>query len=242
MVLSHIALINRPAQAGAASEGEASDSNVEWYPEGRLILWCALIALALMTITVLVIGGSAAGFQIAIDNGLERFLENMSQTISAAELEQIRPVVAVMSQFAAQITASVWLLATLFNFWIGSRILTASSRSPRPWAPFGSYALPRSALGALAASCLLAFMPGTLGLIGSIGLSLMTTTFAIIGMAALHGLTMGNPMRVFILSSVYLILLVFIWIIILPLVLLGLADLLWDLRGKRAAMAAGNDE
>ncbi|NNE20969.1 MAG: hypothetical protein HKN11_00015, partial [Rhizobiales bacterium] len=44
VLLSYLALINRPAQAGLGLEGEAADSEIEWYPEGRLILWCAVIA------------------------------------------------------------------------------------------------------------------------------------------------------------------------------------------------------
>ena len=53
---------------------------------------------------------------------------------------------------------------------------------------------------------------------------------------------MGNPMRVFILSSVYLALFVLSWVIMLPLVILALADMMLNLRQRRAATAGGQDD
>ncbi len=242
VLLSHLALISRPVQAVGAAEGEAADSDVEWYPEGRLILWCAAITCALMIAAIFVIGGGADGFHAAVNSRLDEGIAIISDRISEAELARLRQWSQVFSKIAAPLAASILLLSTLFNMWVASRVLTVSARSPRPWAPFGSYALPRTASLALSGAALAAFLPGTLGLIGWTALSLMITTFTIIGLATLHGLTMGNPMRVFILSSVYLALFVLSWVIMLPLVILALADMMLKLRQRRAAAAGGQED
>ncbi len=241
VLLSHLALINRQAQAGAASEGEAADQQVEWYPEGRLILWCALAAGVLMTATVFVVGGTAEGFEATVTEALETILKQMAGTMRADELVQVRQAVSFFAKLAAPLAAAIWLLSTLLNLWIASRLLRASGRSPRPWAPFASYTLPRSAGLILGGSLVAAMLPGTLGLIGLIAAMLMVTVFTVIGLATLHGLTLGNPMRGIILASTYMALFVLTWIAMLPLVILALADQQFNLRDRQSS-AGPQDE
>ncbi|MGI9464275.1 MAG: hypothetical protein ACR2OM_10060, partial [Aestuariivirgaceae bacterium] len=242
VLISHLALINRPAGASGAAEGEAADNDVQWYPEGRLILWCGLIACALMTLTIFVIGSGAEGFQAIVKTSLDTLVAQIAEGVDPDELAKVQQAIAVFARFAAPIAACVWLLSTLFNLWAASRILDASQRSPRPWAPFSSYALPRTSTIAMAVAVAASFMPGTLGLIGLVGIALMTTIFTIIGLAALHGVTMGNPMRPFILATTYLALFVLSWVVMLPLVILALADLMFNLRQRRAASMPGPND
>ncbi len=242
VVLSHLALKNRPAGVGGAVEGEAADDDVEWYPEGRLILWCALIACALMTITIFVIGGSAEGFEAIVKNSLDAVVAQVTEGVGPDELTRVQQAIQVFSKFAAPIGACVWLLSTLFNLWAASRILNTSGRSPRPWAAFRSYALPRTSTLAIAVAICASFVPGTIGLIGLVGVALMTTIFTIIGLAVLHGVTLGNPMRPFMLATTYAALFVLSWVIMLPLVVLALVDLIFDLRRRRAAATTGKND
>ena len=242
VLLSHLALINRPALAGVQAEGEAIDAETEWYPEGRLILWCALVACVLMTATIFVIGGDAEGFQAQVRKVLDAIMAQMSSGIAAEDLDSFRKAIDVFARLAAPLAAAIWLLSTLLNLWIASRILGASGRSPRPWAPFASYSLPKMAGLALAGSIVATLLPGTLGLIALIGLMLMTTVFTVIGLATLHGLTIGNPMRSFILASAYLALFVLSWVVMVPLVLLALVDMQFDLRARQRSAAGPQDE
>jgi hypothetical protein len=242
IVISHLALINRPARADGPEEGEASDNKTEWYPEGRLILWCAGIGCALMTATVFLIGGSADGFNEVVQQHFAAILAQISQTMPIDEVEAVKKVAEIFLPLVAPVSASIWLLATLLNIWIASRILRGSGRSPRPWAPFSSYTLPRAATLWLGGAGAASFLPGTLGLIGQIGFSLMVTVFTIIGLSAVHGLTIGNPMRAIILGTLYLSLLVLSWIIVLPLMILALADQQFNLRQRRLKPGGTDDE
>lgn len=242
VLLSHLALINRPAQTGIAEEGEAADSDTEWYPEGRLILWCAGVACALMTATIFLVGGSAEGFQAQVKSMLDLIVQQMSASNASDELANLQQVMDVFAKLAAPLAAAVWLLSTLLNLWVASRILNAANRSPRPWAPFASYSLPKSAGFALAGSLLASMLPGTLGFIALIAFTLMITVFTVIGLATLHGLTIGNPMRAFILASAYLALFVLSWVVMVPLVVLALVDLQFNLRARARKAANPQDE
>ena len=242
VLLSRLALINRPAQAGIALEGEAVDSQTEWYPEGRLILWCAVIACALMTATMFVVGGNAEGFQVQVRAALDAMMTQMSSGMAPEDLANFEKAIDVFARLAAPLAAAIWLLATLLNLWIASWILKASNHSPRPWAPFAGYALPKSAGLILAGTMLASLLPGTLGLIALIGLMLMTTVFTVIGLATLHGLTIGNPMRSFILTSVYLALFVLSWVVMVPLIILALVDMQFNLRARKRTAAGPQDE
>lgn len=234
VLLAHLSLISRPAQTGTTAEGEAADQGTEWYPEGRLILWCAGVAGVLMMLSVFILGGSAEGFHEVVRSGLETMTSQIGDDLTEEQLVQLRRGVDLFSRLAAPLAASIWLLATLFNMWAASRILAASGHSRRPWAPFSSYSLPKPAGAALAASSLAAFLPGTFGLIGLVALFLLITVFMIIGLAALHGLTRGNPMRVFILSTTYMALMFLGGIAVIPLVILALIDLVFGLRQRRS--------
>ena len=94
----------------------------------------------------------------------------------------------------------------------------------------------------LAGAIVATLLPGTLGLIGQIGVMLMITIFTIVGLATLHGLTIGNPMRPFILGSTYLALFVLSWVIMVPLVVLALVDLQFNLRARKRSAAGPQDE
>lgn len=242
VLLSHLALINRPAQTGTALEGEATESQTEWYPEGRLILWCAVVACVLMTATIFVVGGNAEGFQEQVKAILDLMMQQLSVSIAPEEMANFRKVMDVFAKLAAPLAAAIWLLSTLLNLWVASRILNSANRSPRPWAPFASYSLPKSAGFMLAGTILASMLPGTLGFIALIAFMLMTTVFTVIGLATLHGLTIGNPMRAFILASAYLALLVLSWVIMVPLVILALVDLQFNLRARARKAASPQDE
>ncbi|NNE24434.1 MAG: DUF2232 domain-containing protein [Rhizobiales bacterium] len=195
-----------------------------------------------MTATIFVVGGNAEGFQAQVRAALDAMMAQLSSGIAAEDLANFQKAIDVFARLAAPLAAAIWLLATLLNLWIASAVLKASNRSPRPWAPFASYSLPKSAGLILAGTMLAALLPGTLGLIAMIGLMLMTTVFTVIGLATLHGLTIGNPMRSFILTSAYLALFVLSWVMMVPLIILALADMQFNLRARKRSAAPTQDD
>jgi hypothetical protein len=61
----------------------------------------------------------------------------------------------------------------------------------------------------------------------------LLTAYAILGFAVVHSITRGMAMRPFVLGGVYTVIVLF-WPVAIGLILLGLADTAFDLRGRVA--------
>ena len=70
-------------------------------------------------------------------------------------------------------------------------------------------------------------------MIGSVFSASLLTAYAILGFAVLHMMTRGRSGRPFVLSGIYVAVIVFLWPALL-MALLGLADTAFDLRGRAA--------
>ena len=242
VLLSHLSLINRPASGGPSSEGEAADSDTEWYPEGRLMLWCAGVVLVVTLTSIFAYSGSFDALQAEIRGTFDKVIEEVRLEVSPEQLVFLRRMANFISLYFAPLIASSWLLSTLLNMWIASSLLTSSGRSHRPWAPFSSYALPKSAAIVLAALTVASFvLSGMPGMIASTGLALMLTIYGIIGLAALHGLTLGRPRRGLMLMWVYLGLILVGGLVFVLLVILALVDQQFNLRARVQATQSGGD-
>lgn len=245
IILSRVALINRPGQAvqgGKAAEGEVSDKGIEWYPEGRLVLWCAGLAVAMMALTIVIAGPDAESFQIAVSEQVELVFAEVAKQMPNVDKQQLDKASKAFVVLLPPLAATIWLLSTLFNLWAASRLLTASGRSLRPWAPFHQLTFPRASLAAIAGSILLAFVPGFIGLIGSIAVAVILMAFTLLGLAVIHSLTLGNPMRGFLLVSLYIALFIMGWVLILPLAGLGIMDMFLGMRARAAGTGPPNPD
>ena len=232
VALSRLALISRPAPDTSSNEGEASDQGVEWYPEGRLVLWCAGLAIALMTAIVLIAGPDAESFRATVSQQIEHAFTEVSKQIPDMDKKQLDQIASMLVVLLPPAAGAIWLLTTLFNLWAAGRLLTVSGKSLRPWAPFYKLAFPRAALMALGGSILLAFVPGVIGLIAGIAAAVFAVAFTVLGLAVIHSLTLGNPMRLFMLASLYTILLVMGWVLIVPIAGLGILDMFLGIRAR----------
>ena len=236
-VLSWLALRSRPADEAPPVEGEPQVNGRQWYPEGRLVLWAAMIAAALTSLGMLLIGASADSFRASLEDQVGQMLTAMGEEVEGDELDQMVSVIAFMLPVAA---ASIWLLATLVNMKLGARILAAFDRSPRPWARFGALTFPRRAVWLLPAALAAAMLPGMAGIIGSVFAAAMLTAFALAGLAVLHGLTEGMAARAPLLGGLYLALILLNWLLLLPLAMLTMLDMAFGMRARTAANLPSN--
>jgi hypothetical protein len=236
-VLSWLALRSRPADEAPPVEGEPQVNGRQWYPEGRLVLWAAMIAAALTSLGMLLIGASADSFRATLEDQVGQMLTAMGEEVEGDELDQMVSVIAFMLPVAA---ASIWLLATLVNMKLGARILAAFDRSPRPWARFGALTFPRRAVWLLPAALAAAMLPGMAGIIGSVFAAAMLTAFALAGLAVLHGLTEGMAARAPLLGGLYLALILLNWLLLLPLAMLTMLDMAFGMRARTAANLPSN--
>ena len=231
VILSRLALTSRPAQ-GPPNEGEAFDRGQQWYPEGRLVLWAAAMAGALLTLVILALGPDAESFRATLSQAGARFSQSLGAGMPAEQQAEVARWVDFMMQLAPAASAAAWVAGMTLNLIIASRLLTRLGMSIRPWAPFASLAYPRRAGLALAGACVLSFMPGTTGLIGMVFAAPMLTAFAILGLAVVHHLLIGHQARVPLLTGLYGTLILLSWVLALPLVALGLAELGFGIRAR----------
>jgi hypothetical protein len=237
-VLSWLALRSRPADEAPPLEGEPQVNGRQWYPEGRLVLWAAVIAAALTSLGMLLIGASADSFRASLEDQVGQMLTAMGEEVEGDELDQMVSVIAFMLPIAA---ASIWLLATLVNMKLGARILAAFDRSPRPWARFGALTFPRRAVWLLPAALAASMLPGMAGVVGSVFAAAMLTAFALAGLAVLHGLTEGMTARAPLLGGLYLALILLNWLLLLPLAMLTMLDMAFGMRARTANLPSNRD-
>lgn len=231
VVLTSLALKHRQAAATPPREGEVTAGGLEWYPEGRIVLWAAALATALMVLTLLVGGGDAESFRAAIRDVAHR-VGTMVAGEDAARAQDLAAFADLMVIVIPLAAAVMWHVATMACFWLAARIVTLSGSSLRPWAAFGAMRFPPTSVVALLAASLAALLPGLAGFAGSLALAAMTSAFMLLGLAVVHGLTAGIGGRGLILASLYVALLVLNWLLVPPLVALALADMVFGLRAR----------
>ncbi len=230
VILVHLASQWRQASGGPEGEATGEDGR-EWYPEGRLLLWTAFMGGTLMSITLLMTGPGIG----AIEANMGRMATQMLALSGAAgELkpEQLAELKTFMVRATPLVSTAFWMLAMLGNFWLAAVVVKAFGYEMRPWAPFWRLTFHPRAMIALAIASFASFLPGVFGLIGSVFAVALMSAFAILGLAVMHALTLGNPWRNALLGMLYAALLFLNWLLALPLIVLALADLSFGLRQR----------
>ena len=225
--LTQLALLARPLDANDPN------SPLEWYPEGRLLLWSAAIGTAMVAGLVLALGGSVTGFKTLITDALSEGLTGDAPALQLPENVDIEGLVNAVANFVGPAAAGLWTLTTVVNMWLAGRIATASGLTARPMPDLALVQLPRPVLILTAAAVLLTFMPGFLGYFGWLAVSTLSVVYFLVGLATIHLLTRGMAMRGLMLFAVYFFTLIFIWVAVL-IIILGFADAGFDIRSRAA--------
>jgi hypothetical protein len=205
------------------------DGSVEWYPPGRLIIWCAILGAAIVAIAMLNVRVDEQQFQAAIKLTLERMAKEYGKSgpdLSAIDAKRMGDL--IMS-FMPPLAAAMITVAFALNLYVAGRAVMVSGRLKRPWPDLASLRFPRHAPAAFAIALLVWFFPGLLGMLGGIASGAFTIAYALLGLAVLHEVTRPLGDRVFILSAVYLIIFVF-WPACVLLAMFGVSDQIFDFR------------
>ncbi len=233
VILCHLSLQSRPADGG---------TDVEWYPMGRLVLWAAAIAGALMTVSVLRGGPGAEAYFQNMKAGLDAMLERQPDLVSAlspAGADQFEALMAFFIRVTPIVMASLWTLILIGNVWMGTKVLKIAGNSPRPWAPFPNLEFPRLASVALGASLVAALLPGTIGLIAEGFAAALVCAFAVLGLAVIHYVTRDFSGRMLVLATAYMAIIMFNWLAALAFAALGVAETGFGLRARKDSQQGG---
>ncbi len=233
IALSHLALQNRPASAAPSDEGEISDTDVAWYPEGRLVVWTAIASAILSVCLILALGPDVASFRAMVGEVLQPFFDQMAKQPNAPAAEQIEGLNAFVVRVLPATLSIVWCLSTMVNMYLAGSILRKTGAGLRPWAPFTQLAFPRWAIWVLSVAAVGTLLPGTLSAFAWVFTAALMLAYAILGLAVMHALLDGHPMRVLLLGLFYLSLLFLSAIAVVPLILLALVDQSFNIRKRK---------
>lgn len=227
VVLSHLALISRPTSEGSAQK-------IEWYPEGRLVLWTATLSTALIAVLVFFAGVNEA----VLKEWAKEFFAALSKSREAgatpaetAALEQLKTLLEAFAPHILTFSAVIWTSLFLVVLALAAKLLTASGKNIRTWAPFYELDFPRTSVFGLAAAAFASLLSDKLGLIGSAAFAAMATAYTVLGLATIHGLLVNKLSRTSILFGVYGILFLFPMAIAIVFAL-GIAEQAFNLRAR----------
>lgn len=234
VVASILSMISRDASQ-ESSEGEVTSDDREYYPEGRLVLWLSAIAALVTGISVLAMGMDFETYKTFITTFVDQFVVAFEKQMPPDQAPFPKEMFAKVIVTALPVAASaIWLLATVSSMRIAIVFLTKTKRSLRPWAKFDKMAFPQNAVIVLLASLAAAyFFTGIAQLLALGTVGAFVTAFTLLGLAIAHHMLADNIARPLLLGLLYAGLLLFNWILAVPLTVLGLADLTFNFRKSK---------
>jgi hypothetical protein len=232
VLVSWLALQNRPAAATPSAEGEVADAGIEWYPEGRLVVWMALLAAAGVALFVLVYSTGEGGFDAAMAKQLEPLFKAFAEQPNPPAPEQVEQFKSLLIAALPGGMSAVSLLSMVASLALAIAVVKRSGVSLRPWAVFGELRFPRWSVWVLSSAAIATFLPGLAGTLAWVVASAMFSAFVVLGLAVIHGLTAGNPMQPMLLGLLYMLLIFFNVVVCFPLILLAMTDQAFNLRSR----------
>ena len=227
--LGYLALLGRPTPA-------ANDS-IEWYPLGRLVLWCAVIGTLVVVAAIPHFGLNQERFQAALKHAFESVLQLQSDASSGSpelpgisDASRVIEFLVVAGPPAAAVVSTVTLT---LNLWLAGLIVKISGRLKRPWPTIPAMTFPVQAPALIAGAVVCSFLPDLFGLVSRIFTASLLMAYALLGFAVLHAITREMSSRGFVLAGAYAAVFVFGWPVLI-MTLLGLADTAFSLRTRIA--------
>ena len=200
---------------------------------GRLVLWCAVIAAGMVIVAIPNFGLDEEQFRAGLRRAFERVLQDQGRGPAGSALDvtsdsgkRLIDLLVTIMPLAAAVLATV---TSSVNLYLAGRVVKVSGRLKRPWPDLPAIRFPVTAHLSFAAALVLSFMPGLVGTVGGVVSAALIMAYAIAGFAVLHSITRNVGGRPFILTGAYLAVLVIGWPV-LALTLLGLADAIFDFR------------
>jgi mannose/fructose/N-acetylgalactosamine-specific phosphotransferase system component IIC len=152
----------------------------------------------------------------------------LSGSASTRETEQGIDALVIVAPAAAAVFA---MMTLTLNLWLATKITATSGRLHRPWPDLKSTALPPMTLAALSIAIALCFSGGLLAILARVVTGALMMSYALVGFAVLHTLTLALKHRALWLICTYVAVAVFSWPV-LAMAVLGLADAVFGIRRR----------
>ncbi len=218
VLLTYLALLNRPVQT---PDGKTV---VEWYPVGRLLLWCAAIGTILSIVLLMLLGKDNAEAQQMFRTLIEQMLAQQSGGEKVPE-EHIDAMTAIFMALLP-VGSGIFLTAIVaIQFWLASYVASASGNLQRPWPAISAMTFPSGAPLLLVASVVLSMILSDYpGMAASAASGAFYFAYIVLGLAVIHYVTRTNPWRFALLWAVYFGLIIFSTGFSMVVALIGLTE------------------
>ncbi len=225
--LGYLALLARPSPD--------NPDNVEWYPAGRLVIWAAIISALIVMAAIPNFGLDEESFRSGLRKSFERVLNAQASANKPAELRTVdaNKIIDLLTTVIPPAAAIIATVTNTVNLWLAGRIVKVSGHLRRPWPDLPQMRFPPFAPALLAGAMAVSFLPNLIGTMGGILSAALLMAYAILGFAVLHAVTRNAAARGFILAGSYAAAILLFWPILL-MMLAGLADTAFDIRGRLA--------
>lgn len=220
---------------GGVAIQDGGNATREWYPPGLLLTWLTVLCGLLLGAVFLWFAGADGGLRGALARQLELAATVLAQQMPALVAGEGEAALRARLRFGAEIMpasmAAMWMMVMVANGCLAQWGVTRMGRNQRPGARFRDLRLPAPLAMALAVALGLALLPDSIGHFGGTLAAILALPYLVAGLVAVHALTLGRGGRPLLLGVAYLGLFTIYWFS-LPLVLLGLVDQIFDLRGR----------
>ncbi len=248
LLIVHQALISHPGTA---------PNTVDWYPPGKILGWLTAYAMLILGCIAIYFAFSNDGLVAVSHNYLNEFFgqvlnQSHSNFRSDTERDLVKGILTVATNRMAPLLSgfllSIYLLMAIANATITQGILNRAGLSLRPSPSYITMELPRWLSGAMAAALVVAFLPGTIGILGQNAVMVLSIPFLLLGLTVIHTLSRRTPNPGMVLVAIYLalFLLVALFNISLPilplLILLGIVEQWTSLRQRFTAPGKNQED
>lgn len=233
--LSYLAGLSRAVANGAGNR-------IEWYPVGRLVIWAAGLAGALIVVGLASFGFSYEAYEQSIRQMFSAMMEQGGETPELPEGVSVNDLVTFFVIYLPPVSAVAYMATTLASLYIAARVVQVSGRLKRPWPDLAAFDLPRLFAAALAVGIVLSFLPGVFGLIAGAATAGIVFAYTLLGLAVMHTVTRPSPLRPLILGAVYFTVIFLGWaggVVNWPALLLAFLGLLEGPLNVRARVPRG---
>jgi hypothetical protein len=230
-ILSYLMLLRRHIPADGPSQ-----SRTEWYPFGRIIAWASVMAGGLVTLALLLIGGDGESYRQMIGSVFDEAAMKQLQSMLGSEFDQVefQQFVERFSRYVLPAFASTfWLLIMVGNLWLAAKSAVISGLLDRPVPDFTKIDYPLFISAGFMIALALNFSSGLIGLIGTAFLGAFACANLLLGLAVVHVLVGGLPLKLFFLLALYAGLILTPWVG-LPVTVLGLLEPFLRLRWRHS--------
>ncbi len=227
--LGYLTMLARPA-------GNGGTASLEWYPPGRLVIWSAVLASALVLLAIVSVGFSADDFRDTLRAALREVFRLAATEAGDTGLTTLRNpdrVIEILVIILPPATAVMATITNTLNLWLAGRIVKFSGRLMRPWPVLADMTFPPLTAAALAVAAALSFVDGLVGIVATVIGSSLLMAYGVLGFAVMHAVTRGMSSRGFVLAGIYASVLIFGWPV-LALCLVGLSETFFHFRARAA--------